>query len=126
MLLFVASETEFYAKSFGASNFVAGISGGMMGGFRCRLVSVESSSPLNASRRRRPSASTSSIWCLMSCTDSTVSSSGISLMPMWVYVDSIPLDEPGKEEGGAVRLPDRVLVRDAASDGGPGSVAENV
>jgi hypothetical protein len=32
VLLFVASETEYYAKSFGSSNFVAGISGGMMGG----------------------------------------------------------------------------------------------
>lgn len=32
MLLFVASEAEYYAKSFGASNFVAGISGGMTGG----------------------------------------------------------------------------------------------
>jgi len=32
VLLFVASEAEFYAKSFGASNFIAGISGGMAGG----------------------------------------------------------------------------------------------
>ncbi|KAF2024978.1 mitochondrial carrier [Setomelanomma holmii] len=32
VLLFVASEAEFYAKSFGAPNFVAGISGGMVGG----------------------------------------------------------------------------------------------
>lgn len=32
MLLFVASEAEYYAKSFGASNFVAGIGGGMTGG----------------------------------------------------------------------------------------------
>ena len=32
MLLFVASEAEYYAKTFGASNFVAGISGGMTGG----------------------------------------------------------------------------------------------
>lgn len=32
MLLFVASEAEYYAKSFGASNFTAGISGGMAGG----------------------------------------------------------------------------------------------
>jgi len=32
VLLFVASETEFYAKTFGANNFVAGMSGGMMGG----------------------------------------------------------------------------------------------
>ncbi|EGP89798.1 unnamed protein product [Zymoseptoria tritici ST99CH_1A5] len=32
VLLFVASEGEYYAKSFGASNFVAGISGGMLGG----------------------------------------------------------------------------------------------
>lgn len=32
VLLFVASEGEFYAKSFGANNFVAGISGGMLGG----------------------------------------------------------------------------------------------
>ena len=48
-------------------------------------------------------------------------------MLIWVYVDSIPLDEPGKAEGGAVRLPDRVLVREALICGdGPGSVAENV
>ncbi|QIX01599.1 hypothetical protein AMS68_007116 [Peltaster fructicola] len=32
VLLFVASEAEYYAKSFGASNFTAGISGGMAGG----------------------------------------------------------------------------------------------
>jgi hypothetical protein len=32
VLLFVASEAEFYATSFGANNFVAGISGGMVGG----------------------------------------------------------------------------------------------
>nr|OQO31092.1 Citrate/oxoglutarate carrier protein [Rachicladosporium sp. CCFEE 5018]OQO31512.1 Citrate/oxoglutarate carrier protein [Rachicladosporium sp. CCFEE 5018] len=32
VLLFVASEAEFYAKSFGANNFGAGILGGMAGG----------------------------------------------------------------------------------------------
>ncbi|KAK7902515.1 Mitochondrial DNA replication protein yhm2 [Exophiala xenobiotica] len=32
VLLFVASEAEYYARSFGANNFVAGISGGMVGG----------------------------------------------------------------------------------------------
>ncbi|PGH06015.1 mitochondrial DNA replication protein YHM2 [Blastomyces parvus] len=32
VLLFVASEAEFYAKSFGANDFVGGISGGMAGG----------------------------------------------------------------------------------------------
>jgi len=32
VLLFVASEAEYYAKTFGASDFVAGISGGMAGG----------------------------------------------------------------------------------------------
>ncbi|KAI1615395.1 mitochondrial DNA replication protein YHM2 [Exophiala viscosa] len=32
VLLFVASEAEYYAKTFGANNFVAGISGGMVGG----------------------------------------------------------------------------------------------
>ncbi len=32
MLLFVASEAEFYARSFGASDFGAGIVGGMSGG----------------------------------------------------------------------------------------------
>ncbi|KAF2810695.1 mitochondrial DNA replication protein YHM2 [Mytilinidion resinicola] len=32
VLLFVASEAEFYAKSFGAPDFVAGITGGMTGG----------------------------------------------------------------------------------------------
>lgn len=32
VLLFVASEAEYYAKSFGANSFVAGISGGMVGG----------------------------------------------------------------------------------------------
>ena len=32
VLLFVASEAEFYAKTFGASDFVSGISGGMAGG----------------------------------------------------------------------------------------------
>ncbi|KAF2718570.1 mitochondrial carrier [Polychaeton citri CBS 116435] len=32
VLLFVASEAEYYAKTFGANNFVAGISGGMAGG----------------------------------------------------------------------------------------------
>ena len=32
MLLFVASEAEYYAKTFGAGNFTAGISGGMFGG----------------------------------------------------------------------------------------------
>ncbi|GAB7354774.1 hypothetical protein MBLNU459_g5172t2 [Dothideomycetes sp. NU459] len=32
VLLFVASEAEFYAKSAGASNFVSGITGGMVGG----------------------------------------------------------------------------------------------
>ena len=32
MLLFVASEGEYYAKTFGASDFVAGITGGMSGG----------------------------------------------------------------------------------------------
>lgn len=32
VLLFVASEAEFYAKSFGANDFVSGISGGMAGG----------------------------------------------------------------------------------------------
>jgi len=32
VLLFVASEAEYYAKSFGAPEFVAGISGGMAGG----------------------------------------------------------------------------------------------
>ena len=48
-------------------------------------------------------------------------------MLIWVYVDSIPLEEPGKDEGGAARLPDLVLVRDAvAVKDGPGSVAANV
>lgn len=32
VLLFVASEAEYYARSFGAAPFVAGISGGMVGG----------------------------------------------------------------------------------------------
>ncbi|KAL9088110.1 MAG: hypothetical protein Q9159_003308 [Coniocarpon cinnabarinum] len=32
VLLFVASEAEYHAKTFGASNFVAGIGGGMTGG----------------------------------------------------------------------------------------------
>ncbi|KAF2755171.1 mitochondrial carrier [Pseudovirgaria hyperparasitica] len=32
VLIFVASEAEYYAKSFGANNFGAGISGGMIGG----------------------------------------------------------------------------------------------
>ncbi len=32
VLLFVASEAEYYAKSFGASDFLGGISGGMAGG----------------------------------------------------------------------------------------------
>ena len=32
MLLFVASEAEFYARSFGASPFLGGITGGMAGG----------------------------------------------------------------------------------------------
>ena len=32
VLLFVASEAEYYAKSFGASDFVGGVSGGMVGG----------------------------------------------------------------------------------------------
>ncbi|KAF2462346.1 mitochondrial carrier domain-containing protein [Lineolata rhizophorae] len=32
VLLFVASEAEYYARTFGAGNFVAGISGGMCGG----------------------------------------------------------------------------------------------
>lgn len=32
VLLFVASEAEYYAKSFGANDFVGGISGGMVGG----------------------------------------------------------------------------------------------
>ncbi|KAI9807516.1 MAG: Mitochondrial DNA replication protein yhm2 [Sarcosagium campestre] len=32
VLLFVASEAEFYSKSFGASDFVGGISGGIAGG----------------------------------------------------------------------------------------------
>ncbi|MCJ1428890.1 Mitochondrial DNA replication protein yhm2 [Sticta canariensis] len=32
VLLFVASEAEFYAKSFGANDFIGGISGGMAGG----------------------------------------------------------------------------------------------
>lgn len=32
VLLFVASEAEYYAKSFGANNFVGGITGGMFGG----------------------------------------------------------------------------------------------
>jgi hypothetical protein len=32
VLLFVASEAEYYARNFGASSFVAGISGGMAGG----------------------------------------------------------------------------------------------
>lgn len=32
MLLFVASETEYYAKTLGAAPFTAGITGGMMGG----------------------------------------------------------------------------------------------
>ncbi|KIW68276.1 mitochondrial DNA replication protein YHM2 [Phialophora macrospora] len=32
VLLFVASEAEYYAKTFGAGNFVAGITGGMVGG----------------------------------------------------------------------------------------------
>lgn len=32
VLLFVASEAEYYAKSFGASDFIGGISGGMAGG----------------------------------------------------------------------------------------------
>ncbi|KAJ9604845.1 Mitochondrial DNA replication protein yhm2 [Cladophialophora chaetospira] len=32
VLLFVASEAEYYAKTFGAGSFVAGISGGMVGG----------------------------------------------------------------------------------------------
>lgn len=54
--------------------------GGMTGGFRCRFVRVESSSPLKASSNRRPSASTSSIWCRISCTDSTWSSSGMSFI----------------------------------------------
>ncbi|KAF2840336.1 mitochondrial carrier [Patellaria atrata CBS 101060] len=32
VLLFVASEAEYYARSFGANNFVGGITGGMVGG----------------------------------------------------------------------------------------------
>ncbi|KIV93060.1 mitochondrial DNA replication protein YHM2 [Exophiala mesophila] len=32
VLLFVASEAEYYAKTFGAGNFAAGITGGMVGG----------------------------------------------------------------------------------------------
>ncbi|EEH37668.1 mitochondrial DNA replication protein YHM2 [Paracoccidioides lutzii Pb01] len=32
VLLFVASEAEYYAKTFGANDFIAGISGGMAGG----------------------------------------------------------------------------------------------
>jgi len=32
VLLFVASEAEYYAKTFGAGNFTAGITGGMVGG----------------------------------------------------------------------------------------------
>ena len=32
VLLFVASEGEYYAKSFGANDFVGGIAGGMLGG----------------------------------------------------------------------------------------------
>ena len=32
VLMFVASEAEFYAKSYGANNFGAGILGGMTGG----------------------------------------------------------------------------------------------
>ncbi|MCJ1402317.1 Mitochondrial DNA replication protein yhm2 [Xylographa trunciseda] len=32
VLLFVASEAEYYAKSFGASDFISGIGGGMAGG----------------------------------------------------------------------------------------------
>lgn len=32
VLLFVASEAEYYAKSYGANNFTAGITGGMVGG----------------------------------------------------------------------------------------------
>lgn len=32
VLLFVASEAEYYAKTFGANNFVGGITGGMVGG----------------------------------------------------------------------------------------------
>ncbi|KAJ9644395.1 mitochondrial DNA replication protein YHM2 [Exophiala oligosperma] len=32
VLLFVASEAEYYAKTFGANNFVSGITGGMVGG----------------------------------------------------------------------------------------------
>merc|ERR1711939_1107231 len=32
VLLFVASEAEYYAKTFGAGNFTAGITGGMTGG----------------------------------------------------------------------------------------------
>jgi hypothetical protein len=32
VLLFVASEAEYYAKAAGASNFVGGITGGMAGG----------------------------------------------------------------------------------------------
>ncbi|KAH0837100.1 mitochondrial DNA replication protein YHM2 [Fonsecaea monophora] len=32
VLLFVASEAEYYAKTFGANNFLAGITGGMVGG----------------------------------------------------------------------------------------------
>lgn len=94
--------------------------GGIDGGFRFR-VRVESSSPLNASRSRRPSASTSSIWCRISCTDSTVSSSGTSAMLMWVYEASTPF-EPWNEDGGALRLPDRVRVREDV----PGSVALKV
>lgn len=45
---------------------------------------------------------------------------------MWVYVVSVPLDDPWKEEGGAAeRLPERVRVREGLA-GVPGSVALNV
>lgn len=40
MLLFVASETEYYAKTFGASDFVAGITGGMSGGLAQAYATV--------------------------------------------------------------------------------------
>lgn len=93
-----------------------------MGGRRCgrlgRRVRVLSSRPLKASRSRLPSASTSSIWCLMSFADCTSSSLG-SDSPGNGLAGSKIGGAPWNAEGGADE-PDRFLPREVRA-GLPGS-----
>ena len=74
--------------------------GGRRGGWCRRRVNVVNSSPLNASIRRRPSASTTSISRRMSLAVWRFSSLKTSADAGDGFVDSVPGNRAGKDEGG--------------------------